>query len=334
MRMNRLTKALLVLRTTDQLATINSLVPDWHNEPVFVVSGHPTVDIELRRLGMPFESIYDTVPVNLFEDSETEVNELTGTFASILRQLWPNEPLMIEGLCPNAHIVAQDIVRSRISIETLFQKLNPQAIWIVSSLSIPRVLEVVLSSDIFDAMLLQGAENKGIPARLIQKPVPALPLWLKFRQRLGKSMLGPFLRQLLRWFATLKSHPKQALVIPPKTSRRRIMLLGSDFDFENQLPLVRKINEGSSTEAIHVFMSDPYNWMQPNTYRYMAENPEAWLDYQQFARCYPTSAIVYKPSSDFREEFRKVGPKWQGWLASPYLEFQFKWLFESAPLSI
>jgi len=321
-RVNNQTKALLVLRNTDQLSIINDLAPEWAEESLTVISGHPTVDIELRQQGVPFDSLYDVVPLSLFNDSEAEVNELTDIFTGILGRLWPNEPVMLEGLRPTAQIVAQDFVRSKITTETLLSELKPQGIWIVSQLSVPRLLDVELSSDIFDAMLLHHAESKGLDIRLIRQSTPAPGLWRRLRD---------FLKSLKKTPDKAGTEDKDPFIIPPKTSRRRIMLLGADFDFENQLPLVQRLNESGKAEAIHVYLGGPAAWLKDSTNRYMAEHPEAWVDYPRFRQQHPTPPTELRPDGDFREELQKTGLKWQEWLSSPYLDFQFRWLFEEAP---
>ncbi|MFC2066185.1 hypothetical protein ACFLUO_03865 [Chloroflexota bacterium] len=332
--MNKPKKTLLVLRTIDQLSMINSLVPDWQDKSVTVISGHPTVDIELRKQGVPFTSLFDVVPSRHFGGIETEVNELTDIFTDILQQLWPDAPLMIEGLRPNADTIVQDIVRSVVTIETLFQELNPDGVWIVSNVNVPRILDVELSSDIFDAMLLQHVEDKGLPVNIIRQPVPISNPLRQIRDILRKSIFGPYLRRLGQWVADLKGRTQGDFVIPPKTSLRRVMLLGADFDFENQLPLVRRINQGDYTEAIHIFLGDPRHWMQPDSYDYMSENPEAWVDYDQFTSYYSTRYMAYQPLGHFLDELKGVDSKWQKWLSSPYLDFQFEWLFEDGPKRI
>ncbi|MFC2058400.1 hypothetical protein ACFLTS_01995 [Chloroflexota bacterium] len=331
MKLQRSGKILLVLRTLDQLSTVNKLIRGWSSKSVTVISGHPTVDIELRRQQVPFKSLYDMVPMHVFKGCETEVNELTDIFTSILKRLWPDELLMIDGLRPNSHTIAQDFVRSEITIQTLFRKLNPEEVWIISNINIPRILDVELSSDIFDAMLLHHAGNKGLRVRLIRHSSPLSNWLLQFRHHISKSIFGPYLRLLLRYAGVIKNKPERTFVIPPKTSCHRIMLIGSDFDFEHLLPLAQHLNQGRLTEAIHVFMGDPYNWMSPNTYNYMSRHPETWVDYGQFTRRYPTQRTAYLPSVCFSEELKSIVPKWREWLSSPHLDFQLHWLFYDAP---
>jgi hypothetical protein len=317
MILNKNKKDLLFLRTNDQLAVINNLLPDWRSRPISVISGHVTVDIELNRQGVVFQSVYDVVPVNAFTGCEKEVNELTDIFTDILRRLWPDEPLLAEGLRPNAHTIAQDIIRSRITLDTLLQKLDPGGIIIVSNLNKARVLDVELSSDIFDAMLRIRAGKYGIPVRLIQQPAPVPSLSIRLRQSLGRSFLGPPLRLIIRVASVLKKQLVKAPAVPQKTSRHRIMLIGADFDFEYQIPLTEKLNKSEAMEAVHVFMGGREGWMKPDTYSYI--------------RYYANRSLAFIPMGDFSKELKKVSPGWQEYLSSPCLDFQFKWLFEKAP---